>query len=90
MLCQFRSKKGIVLEYEKNTSAIIFEATVTGIIKELTLLNYAHRVDLQNRKVYHLETQEVYDLIYGYISDNYPNGCRPLTVQELTNYALGC
>ena len=90
MICHFRSGKGITMEYEKNTSDIILEATVTGLIKELTLLNYPHRVDLQNRKVYHLETNDVYDLIYGYISDNYPNGCRPLTVQELTSYALGC
>jgi len=90
ILFHYRDKNGNLFPYEENTSLVLYQLVVSGLIQEITLIAYPHRINLIDNTIKNLETLEEYTLIYGQPNAQYPDGLPLLTMAQLHEYARLC
>ena len=90
MLCHYRTDDGAVVCYDENTSDMLSNLAFTGLVEEILLTHYKHRINFRSKRVYHTDTGQVSLLIFGRSTVTHPDGIGILTVQQLHEYARLC
>jgi hypothetical protein len=90
MICHYRTLTGEVYPYDENTSDMLSNLTFTGLVEEVLLSHYPHRINFKTKTVYHTDTGQLFVLIYGRSTVTHPDGLPILTVEQLHEYARLC